>query len=761
MIIYILKFSACLAIFLAFYKLFLERENMHQFKRFYLLGSILTSIAIPLIAFTTYIEPQPIVDGFNEIVPLSSELVSATTENPTNYVPIIIWSIYGVGVLLFGIKFAFNLAQMILKIKRNPKLKNSSFINVLLQDLVSPHTFFSYIFLNKHKYETHQIPEEVLLHEQTHAKQKHSIDILLIEILQVIFWFNPLIHVIKNSIKLNHEFLADKAVLNKGVETSSYQKVLLAFTTNDKDIQLANAINYSSIKKRITVMKTQTSKQKIWLRSFVLLPLLALTLYSFSDRIEIIEEKNQLELLEKSNDEIPSEISSQNISQEQDGASREQMKEYEKLAKHYNSLPKDQLIIKKEDLERMKYIYHLMSDKQKKDTEPFPVLPPPPPPPAPEVDEPNQPESPQEPQEPNWLLINSKGQMLYNDDLTSLSDLELKLNSLSKNSDAIKVVSVKLDEDAPKDVAKKVMEVMNKYNIKAVTVHANEARQELPPPPPPPIPDNSTEEQKEKYKKVIEEYNRKYTVKNGKVSENPPPPPPPIPDNATPEQRKKYEEAIRVYKLRTEKNEQARVKDLKQEKLAYQEARLAKVKPEKAELTQVRVLTKEEAAKLKKEKEAYKNRQKLELTKVREARNVDVEKLKKEKLAYKEAQSAKIKTEKRELAQVRELSKKEDVLRLRQEKLAYAEAQRARLSTDERLERLRGIEPPKPPRSPLDHVIDMAKKDAKFYLEGKEISSDEAIKALKENKHLNIQTLDSSSKQPKVYISKNPKVIEN
>jgi len=69
MIIYILKFSACLAIFLAFYKLFLERENMHQFKRFYLLGSIVTSIAIPFITFTTYIETQPIVDGINEIVP--------------------------------------------------------------------------------------------------------------------------------------------------------------------------------------------------------------------------------------------------------------------------------------------------------------------------------------------------------------------------------------------------------------------------------------------------------------------------------------------------------------------------------------------------------------------------------------------------------------------------------------------------------------------------------------------------------------------
>lgn len=183
MIIYILKFSACLAIFLAFYKLFLEQENMHQFKRFYLLGSIVTSIAIPFITFTTYVEPQPIVDGFNSIIPLSSDLVSETAENPTNYLPIILWSIYGIGLSLFGLKFGFNLSQIILKIKKNPNLKDSLFINVLLQDLVSPHTFFSYIFLNKYKYETHQIPEEVLLHEQTHAKQKHSLDILLIEIL--------------------------------------------------------------------------------------------------------------------------------------------------------------------------------------------------------------------------------------------------------------------------------------------------------------------------------------------------------------------------------------------------------------------------------------------------------------------------------------------------------------------------------------------------------------------------------------------------
>ncbi|PTM10821.1 MAG: hypothetical protein DA407_02870 [Bacteroidetes bacterium] len=777
MLVYILKFSACLGIFLAFYKFFLERENMHQFKRFYLIGTILISFSIPFVTFTQYIEPVVLdktIQTTQAVVSQSLDIYKAAT---TNYLPLLLWSLYGLGVLLFGIKFLTNLSKIILKINRNPKHKSLYAINVLLQDLVTPHTFFSYIFLNKHKYETQQIPKEVLLHEETHAKQKHSIDIILVEVLQVIFWFNPLIYLIKNSIKLNHEFLADKAVLKEGVQPTNYQQIILAFSTNQREPQLANAINYSSIKKRITVMKTHTSKQKIWFRSLVLLPLLTLTLYSFSEHKKVVKEiipeasvngevtplsnsstnhtarSIELEILndgsymidnimatkstlvtvvntlhqditsevrnkimnihisssnEISNKDVwhiynslldygfyrmvtptqeiilgkgntpfainntesevsskelakynrlaklynkqpeatrvipfenlaqietiyhkmsstqkasaepfpncPPQLSFQKNTEKQDGASREQMKEYERLAKHYNSLPDNQRIIKQKDVVRMKYIYGLMNAKQKKDAEPFPNIPPPP---APEALNPN-----------------------------------------------------------------------------------------LPPPPPPPIPDNATKEQKEKYKKVIEEYNKKYTIKDGMVSENPPPPPPPIPDNATPEQRKKYEEATKLYKLPAEKNEGSRVRELRSKE--------------------------------------------------------DISRLRKDKLAYQEARLAKIKTDKGELTRVRELRSEEEVLKLKKEKLAYKEARVAKLKTDKgELARIKEIQTPKPPRSPLDHVIDMAKKDAIFYLEGKEISSDDAIKALKKNKSLNIETIGSDSRQPKVYITKKPVVIDN
>jgi hypothetical protein len=280
-----------LAIFLIFYKLLLEKETIHTFKRFYLLGALIVSFIIPSITFIEYIEPVAIaIETYNPVFEVNETPQNIVIEEQINYLPIILCCIYGLGVLLFGLKFCINLFRITKKIKRNPKYKKSAFTNVLLLDLITPHTFFNYIFLNKNKFETQQIPEEVLLHEEAHAKQKHSLDVLFIELLQVIFWFNPLLYISKKAIKLNHEFLADKAVLKEGIQPSTYQQMLLAFSSNASHPTLANAINYSLIKKRFTIMKSQTSKKAILLRSLILLPLLGGLLFSFSNTKQVERE---------------------------------------------------------------------------------------------------------------------------------------------------------------------------------------------------------------------------------------------------------------------------------------------------------------------------------------------------------------------------------------------------------------------------------------------------------------------------------------
>ena len=289
----ILKSIACLAAFMLFYKLCLEQLSQHNFKRFYLLTAIIASIAIPFITFYDYIEPVVVSIPETISTTINTNTIvfnEAEIQEPTNYTSIILWSLYGLGVLIFGVKFILNLSRLFKQINTNETLKREAYTSVLLAQKVIPHTFFNYIFFNKTDYTTHQIPKEVVLHEQTHAKQKHSIDILCLELLQIVFWFNPLLYFIKKDIKLNHEFLADASVLKYGVTTKAYQYTLLDYTTNTQHNSLANAINYPTLKKRFKIMKTQSSQKALWLRSLLIAPLLALLVFSFSET-EVIEKE--------------------------------------------------------------------------------------------------------------------------------------------------------------------------------------------------------------------------------------------------------------------------------------------------------------------------------------------------------------------------------------------------------------------------------------------------------------------------------------
>lgn len=302
--LYIIKSTAILAVLFLFYKLVLENTSIHNFKRLYLLGSLLVSFLIPFITFTNYVEVSSTVTSYSAD---NFQNVFFEAEETINYWPIVLWTIYGVGVLFFSLSFLRNLFSITQQIRNNPKYRNGNFINVLLEENIIPHTFFSYIFLNKGQFETDDIPAEVMLHEEAHASQKHSLDIIIIELLKIIFWFNPLIYLMKRSIKLNHEFLADASVLKKGVETSAYQKLLLAFATsnsycNNLTPELAHAINYSSMKKRFSIMKTKTSRRATLVRSLLILPLLSLLIYGFSDTATV--ERHQDSLYNSTNNKI-------------------------------------------------------------------------------------------------------------------------------------------------------------------------------------------------------------------------------------------------------------------------------------------------------------------------------------------------------------------------------------------------------------------------------------------------------------------------
>lgn len=287
--IYILKTAACWAILYLFYKFLLERESMHSVKRWYLLGGLVAGALIPLVEFTTYVAYNPNAVAY--IVQTSSEGVVEQGFWASIDWPQLLWTVYWIGVIIFALRFLWNLGKLIRRIVMHPRSNQRTLFFVLLGRPVQPHTFFRYIFVNKKRFKAAEIPQEVLLHEKAHAQQLHSADVIAVELIQVFFWFNPLVYLIKHSMLLNHEFLADRAVLSTGISKRDYQNTLLAYLNPKTSPELASAINYSSIKKRFTLMKNSSSKQTQWAKSLLLLPLLAILLYSFSSTREVLVEE--------------------------------------------------------------------------------------------------------------------------------------------------------------------------------------------------------------------------------------------------------------------------------------------------------------------------------------------------------------------------------------------------------------------------------------------------------------------------------------
>jgi|GEM_PF-738732 len=378
--IYLLKSAACLGILFLFYKLVLENTSLHTIKRFFLLGSLAISFAIPFITFTEYIEITPVVTETLTQIPVTTYEPTIETGTPVNYLPYILGATYGLGVLIFGFRFGRNMFRILSKARNNPAVKRNTILHVLLQLPVTPHSFFNYIFFNKIDYNKGEIPQEVIIHETAHVAQKHSWDIVFIEVLRIVFWFNPLLYFIKHSIKLNHEFLADRTVLNKGAELSTYQTILLDFSSPDsyRDpslINLAHSINYSSIKKRFTVMKTHTSNRAAWLKGLLVLPLLAILIYGFSTT-QVVEKIQSNPKVSFHNPEVQQEYEEwynetvQKLSN--DKATPEQLEIYNKLAKKYNAVPISERKIGWEDLMKLENLYRKMSATQKKNALSFP-----------------------------------------------------------------------------------------------------------------------------------------------------------------------------------------------------------------------------------------------------------------------------------------------------------------------------------------------------------------------------------------------------
>ena len=261
MITFLIKSAACLAGFWVFYKLFLEHEKIHRFNRIYLILGILFSLFIPFISFemnTELIQNQVIEQV---LVPqfIQKELVPKSVIQQTQAVDwtLVLSMVWAIGSLILLLRFGANWLAIRKKINQNASIQLKNATLVLVNEPVLPCTFLDYVFVNAKEYQSDAIEKEILNHEFCHVNQLHTLDVIFIEILQIVFWFNPIMIFYKTAIKLNHEFLADDAVNAKYRNVVNYQQLLLQKSVKI-NFQLTSSSTFQLTKQRLIMMTKHT-----------------------------------------------------------------------------------------------------------------------------------------------------------------------------------------------------------------------------------------------------------------------------------------------------------------------------------------------------------------------------------------------------------------------------------------------------------------------------------------------------------------------
>lgn len=289
--IYAVKCGFCLIAFYLFYKLCLSRDTFHAFNRKAILLLMGLALVVPLIHVTLH--PGSPVSPMILNVDSLAATVQPVSAGPAPGLSPIQWlfAIYLSGIILFAVSFIGSLFRLRTLLDSGRRVKGEGKEKIIVIDRdIAPFSWFYYIVLSREDYE--QNAREILAHERAHLSLHHSADIAWCNLMIVFQWYNPAAWLLRRELQNVHEYEADEAVLRKGVDARSYQLLLIRKAVGNERFMMANNLNHSSLKKRITMMKMQKSNS--WNRAKLLLalPLTAVAVVAFAnEKVESMGEQ--------------------------------------------------------------------------------------------------------------------------------------------------------------------------------------------------------------------------------------------------------------------------------------------------------------------------------------------------------------------------------------------------------------------------------------------------------------------------------------
>jgi len=322
--IYLLETGICLSLLYLAYWLFLRKETYFNFNRVFLVGSIALSLLVPTLHVNILVNRgssleqtatgiEKVRDSYEEMIrminadygtepgerhsiggggegePMTAETGSipgrkdqlASSERAISISKILL-ILYICGVVYFFARFIYLVIRLYLLARRNRVTRQEGFRMVEIEEQISPFSFFRFLFINDGCFDKPEL-HQVLEHEKAHIRQRHTMDHLFAHGLAVFQWFNPVAWQIRNALKTTHEYIADRQVIDRGVERQDYQSLLLRQVIGYHSVELVNNFNLKPIKKRIAMMNKTKSGVPARFKAALVAPFAILIFFLFAD----------------------------------------------------------------------------------------------------------------------------------------------------------------------------------------------------------------------------------------------------------------------------------------------------------------------------------------------------------------------------------------------------------------------------------------------------------------------------------------------
>ena len=286
---HVLPIAATVAVLWLVYRLLFRNSNRLYFNRYFLLTSMLLSLAMPLLGLLSAVEvpqmvtlKQSIFNGtmLNEVIvtpdgqPVLPEVTVTTDATPSRFsVWQVIGGIYLIGVGVMTLMFLIKLGRLVALIIRSPKRKMSGCTAVFTGRDQGSFSFFRYAF-----FPNEIVDPDIMRHEMSHIAHHHSLDILFVEVMMVLQWFNPFIYLYKKELQSLHEYQADRDVVATGVDKKNYMMLILQQCTAVDFSGMSNNFSLILTKKRIKMITKNEKAKGLWWRLLATLPVLAILL---------------------------------------------------------------------------------------------------------------------------------------------------------------------------------------------------------------------------------------------------------------------------------------------------------------------------------------------------------------------------------------------------------------------------------------------------------------------------------------------------